>query len=184
MHLLIFEKVLSINEIDFANKLLLKYYLGSEIDLNRNVKDHGSDLEILLSDYLEIIGQKRLELLFNDPGLSKKNVNNIWVLNALIDFFGEDKIPEWLPVENEIINITNEDINWLLLQITNGNRSAVTKWAIRVKPYLDNDDATFGSHEIQRLIKKNHVFLINCHLKTDSGNYLYSHDFLLDKLNI
>jgi hypothetical protein len=64
-----------------ALNILIDWYLS--LDLSNHVKDQVSDLEIMLSDIKDILGEDKLKEILCCPDFLSKNKNNQRVIDAI-----------------------------------------------------------------------------------------------------
>lgn len=101
-HFLVMELLLRSGRKQFAFELLKQRYLGAEIDLACNIRDHVADLDVFFDDIVEILGERELAALVSDPAVSRENLQNDRVKDAVraalsLENAPPDELPTWYP---------------------------------------------------------------------------------------
>lgn len=184
-HLIIFESLVKNDEMLFAIELLIEFYLGNSIDLDKNCKDHGSDLEIFFDDLVNASGEENLKALFSNKSIPIRNINNFWTLNAIRSALEleEDEIPNWLPLSRSQLVLTKSDLKELMNFIATDNRLKIKEFMINIELHKQDKNLIYETTELKNIFESNYTFLMHVDLKNESGEYLYSKDFLFKKLN-
>jgi len=119
-HLLVFDVLLTNKEFELCKELLIDYYLGKHVNLDKNIKDHGSDLEILFDDIVEIGDESFLIEIFQSNEIPLSNLLSIWVFKAIQMSYSLDEvneIPQWYKVSIAKKGVKKSDMEFILKEL-------------------------------------------------------------------
>jgi hypothetical protein len=66
-----------------AFQILQTWYFDYSVDLNNNAKDHVRDLEVMLSDIIDLYGEEELNSFLNHPSIDRAKLSDKRVMEAI-----------------------------------------------------------------------------------------------------